>query len=175
MRRIRTEALGAKRAIDPALPERMAEWLGKDGIEFFYHCLVLYGNISPVYSGGVAGGVKIPHAVHFQEGMQVRNFMRDTKLCLGWSAIDYDDRWEEVVHEALSWWKNGGRPLQSGKYTLFRTDTGWDMKSGGGMVSITSKEDHFELCGPAEKEKRLVYGEEVGRAVNRAWELLGKS
>ena len=55
-----------------------------------------YGEISPVF---MEGG--IPHAVHLNEGMQIRNFMRSTGFCDDWTAQEFDDSWISLVEEAL--------------------------------------------------------------------------
>lgn len=46
------------------------------------------------------GIINIPHPVHFREGMAVRNKLRDLTGC-EWTAIEYDDRWVELVLEAI--------------------------------------------------------------------------
>ncbi len=43
----------------------------------------------------------IPHSVHFREGMRVRNFLR-TIFGDMWTDHDYDNRWAELVDEAIS-------------------------------------------------------------------------
>lgn len=47
----------------------------------------------------------MPHPVHFREGMQIRNFMRQSGYCTGWNDCDYDLYWERVVLLAIgiSW------------------------------------------------------------------------
>ncbi|MFH1984965.1 MAG: hypothetical protein ABIL58_24245 [Pseudomonadota bacterium] len=49
----------------------------------------------------IGGGKRIPHPVHLREGMQVRNFLRDTELFPKWDAHDYDNRWSSIVMLAL--------------------------------------------------------------------------
>jgi hypothetical protein len=44
---------------------------------------------------------KIPHPVHFREGMQVRNWMRTQGETHGWTACDYDDTWAALVERAI--------------------------------------------------------------------------
>lgn len=43
----------------------------------------------------------IPYPVHFREGMAVRNALRRIPESMGWSANDYDDRWEAIALEAI--------------------------------------------------------------------------
>jgi hypothetical protein len=55
-----------------------------------------HGRVDAVFMEG-----RLPHPVHFREGMTVRNFMRGTGLCEGWDAHDYDDNWVELVELSL--------------------------------------------------------------------------
>jgi hypothetical protein len=51
---------------------KLLAWLGYDGVAFFQMCVDTYGGMTEaVWSEG-----GIPHAIHFREGMQVRNFLR---------------------------------------------------------------------------------------------------
>lgn len=66
-----------------------------------------HGRIDAVYMEG-----RIPHPVHFREGMQIRNFMREQPECKGWTDHEYDDNWVKAVEQALNyvvpplpWWK----------------------------------------------------------------------
>ncbi len=61
--------------ISNELVARVREFLGPDGIEDFRGWLEEHDTVSPVLTHD-----KIPHSVHFREGMQVRNFMRHTGL-----------------------------------------------------------------------------------------------
>jgi len=80
--------------------KKTKEFLGEDGLNFFKECVEKHGEISPVYMESI-GYIKIPHPVHFREGMQVRNFLRSTGLCNDWTDHDYDDNWTEVVEKCL--------------------------------------------------------------------------
>lgn len=75
-------------------------YLGDEGHEFFSGCLRDHGTVSPLLSVDTAIGT-IPHPVHFREGMSVRNFMRSTGLCDGWTDHDFDNLWMETVSRAL--------------------------------------------------------------------------
>jgi len=88
-------------------------FLGEKGIAFFRECLAKYGTVSPVYLSTADGSVpdpkqkrkrhggSIPHPVHFREGMQVRNAMRNSGLCKHWTDHDFDDAWTRVVRKAI--------------------------------------------------------------------------
>jgi hypothetical protein len=86
----------SKREIPAALVEETSKWLGDAGKKFFSDVKAKHGEINACWNEG-----GIPHAVHFREGMQVRNFMRMSNLCEGWSDEDYDDNWIALVEEAL--------------------------------------------------------------------------
>jgi len=66
------------------LKQRFLEWLTPKGIAFFKGLLKEHGTILAVWMEG-----DIPHAVHFREGMQVRNWMRSQPEF----ADNLDDHW----------------------------------------------------------------------------------
>jgi hypothetical protein len=110
-----------KRPLPDGLAERVAAFLGKDGLDFFRACKKYCGTLSPVFvineprdESLTPEAIQrmaedpqprkpgaIPISVHFQHGMQVRNFMRRTGLCEGWDAHDFDDTWQDAVQAAL--------------------------------------------------------------------------
>lgn len=78
--------------------QQLKEWLGQDGISFFRECKEKYGDVSPVYPEPECP--YLPHPVHFREGMQVRNFLREITNN-GWTAHEYDDRWIGLTERAI--------------------------------------------------------------------------
>lgn len=74
----------------------LKEWLREDGINFFKETKEKHGEIAAVY---LEGG--IPHSVHFNEGMQVRNFLRGTKECKDWDCHRLDNDWAKIIEEAI--------------------------------------------------------------------------
>jgi hypothetical protein len=88
--------LGLFTRLKPRLVKEVKEWLGQDGIKFFRDVKKKYGRLDALWMDGI-----LPHPVHFREGMKVRNFMRDTGLCRGWDAHDYDNLWVAVVERAI--------------------------------------------------------------------------
>ena len=72
--------------------DKLSKWLGKDGISFFRSVYEDNGRIDAVYP--IRG---IPHSVHFSEGMQVRNFLRELPECKEWTAHDLDNKWVNLV------------------------------------------------------------------------------
>lgn len=85
-----------KKPISPELVDKTIAWLGKDGHEFFKGMKEKHGCVNAVFMKG-----RLPHPVHFREGMQVRNFMRGTGLCDRWDAHDFDDSWVELIELSL--------------------------------------------------------------------------
>ena len=77
----------------------LKNWLGPKGVEWFTEVGRKHGTVAvvltyPMYS--------YPHAVHFHEGMQVRNFMRTLDECTTWDAHDFDDSWVDAVETAVT-------------------------------------------------------------------------
>jgi hypothetical protein len=71
-------------------------WLGDDGIRFFSEIKDVHGTLNACWDEG-----GIPHPVHFREGMQVRNFLRNSGLCDTWVDHDFDDNWMLVIEKAI--------------------------------------------------------------------------
>ena len=85
-----------KKKISKKLIKKTKEWLRKDGITFFRGVKEQYGKINAVWLED-----KIPHAVHFREGMRVRNFMRSSGLCEGWDDHDFDNNWINLIKKCI--------------------------------------------------------------------------
>jgi len=86
--------------ITPEIVELTKSWLGSDGVGFFRETFLEHGEISPVIKK--EGLASMPHSVHLNEGMQVRNMLRNSGLCLDWNSHDFDNLWEIVVERAIS-------------------------------------------------------------------------
>lgn len=74
----------------------LRQWLGPQGVRQFSYWQEEHGTVSPVLFFG-----PIPHAVHFREGMQVRNYLRSV-FGEDWTAHEYDDNWQWLVEEAIA-------------------------------------------------------------------------
>lgn len=79
--------------------QKTKEWLGEEGISHFQQYKEKYDTVSPVFYDEKA---LIPHPVHFREGMQIRNFLRQLPECKEWTAHDFDNRWIEIIEKAIS-------------------------------------------------------------------------
>lgn len=78
--------------------ERFINWLKPEGIKYLKGIIEEHGTILAVWNSN-----GIPHAVHFREGMQIRNWMRDQpefadKLDDHW----LDNNWAEFVEGILN-------------------------------------------------------------------------
>ena len=71
------------------------EWLGEDGIRFFRDLKSTHGRIDACWNEG-----GIPHIVHFREGMQVRNQLRELTN-FSWTSHEYDERWVSIIERAI--------------------------------------------------------------------------
>ena len=74
------------------------KWLGDDRIRYFRHLKGLKGTVIPVL-GSKKG---MPWPVHFREGMQIRNWLREnTELGRKLYSIELDDCYAEILEEAI--------------------------------------------------------------------------
>jgi hypothetical protein len=62
------------------------DWLGNEGKKFFTQVLLKENDLI---------------AVHFQEGMKVRNFLRTLKECESWDDHDFDNNWRHIIKKCL--------------------------------------------------------------------------
>jgi hypothetical protein len=85
-----------KREVTTEIVIEASKFLGKEGRQCFREYKMKYGTVSPVIPG------RIPHPVHFREGMVVRNCLRKLEACKDWTDHDYDDTWIEVVERAIT-------------------------------------------------------------------------
>lgn len=83
--------------IPDSLVEKVSEYLGVRGIRYFSLLNHFHGNVSPVLKLHESRKHIPTHSVHFNEGMQVRNFMRRQPECADWTCHDLDDNWAKVV------------------------------------------------------------------------------
>jgi len=78
-----------------SLLTKLEEWLGDEGKAHFQEYYDKYQTVSPVISG------KIPHPVHFREGMQIRNYLRKQKECEEWDDPTLDDSWVILIEAVV--------------------------------------------------------------------------
>lgn len=75
------------------LVQKLKTWLGKDGMNFFSDLKKKYNRIDAIWMEG-----SIPHVVHFREGMQVRNFLKDHT---DWNSHELDEKWIGLIEECI--------------------------------------------------------------------------
>lgn len=80
---------------DATLVDAVKTWLGRKGIAFFREIKANHGTVLAVWNED-----GIPHSVHFREGMQVRNKLRELTN-YQWTAHEYDERWHLIIEECL--------------------------------------------------------------------------
>jgi hypothetical protein len=85
-----------ERDIPEELPRHIRAHLGERGVEFFRKVLEDYGTVHAILD---VGGM--PHPIHFREGMNIRNAMRASGYCDGWTDHELDEYWDRVVIRAL--------------------------------------------------------------------------
>ena len=78
------------------------KWLGEDGIRYFRHLLGLTKTVIPVlHLNEKRKGVPC-YPVHFREGMQIRNWLRE-HIDLGKknNSVDLDNVYVKILEEAI--------------------------------------------------------------------------
>jgi len=86
--------------IKKELIESVKLFLDRDGVEFFRTCKVGHGSISPVLIEQ-SGDTIIYHPVHFNQGTQVRKFMKASGFCEDWREEDFFQNWIMIVAAAI--------------------------------------------------------------------------
>lgn len=85
------------RDIPDSLLEKLDTFLGPRGVRYFRLLNHFHGNVSPVLKLHYSRKHIPAHSVHFNEGMQIRNFMRRLPECQDWTCHDLDDNWAKAV------------------------------------------------------------------------------
>lgn len=82
--------------ISDELVSATKEWLGSDGVSYFKKIKTKYGHVNVCWFDN-----GIPHPVHLREGMKVRNFMRMSGFCDGWTSHDFDNNWVNLIDKII--------------------------------------------------------------------------
>jgi hypothetical protein len=80
---------------DQTLISKIKAWLGEEGIDFFKKIKKEHGTLLAIWEEN-----GIPHIVHFREGMDIRNKLRELTNN-SWTTNDYDDKWHLIIEECL--------------------------------------------------------------------------
>ena len=91
--------------VSPSLPHEeiiseLKKWLGHEGVDFFKQLQQRYGTLHAILDDGSDAETGYVHLVHYREGMQVRNKLRELTH-YSWTDQEYDDRWSGLVEEAI--------------------------------------------------------------------------
>ncbi len=104
---------------------RLREWLGDDNVRYFRLLKSLTGSYSPVLALNVKRkGIPI-HSVHFNEGMQIRNWMRDQPEFKDWTSKGLDGYWETLVsimcnhYRSKTWVELDNSPHNENDYSTY--------------------------------------------------------
>jgi hypothetical protein len=78
------------------------KWLGEEGIRYFKHLKGLKGIVVPILKLNYEKKGMQAYPVHFREGMQIRNWLREnTELGKKLDSVDLDDCYVEILEEAI--------------------------------------------------------------------------
>jgi len=83
------------------LKENFLKWLRPQGIKYLKDIIKEHGNVLAVWMDG-----NIPHVVHFREGMQIRNWMREQPEFQDFDDHWFDNNWAEFTENCLKEQKN---------------------------------------------------------------------
>ncbi len=87
--------------INAELIAGMKMFLDDDGIKFFRECVLAHGSITPVLVEQTETQT-IYHPVHFNQGHQIRKFMKASGLCDNWTETEIFQHWTMVVDMAIA-------------------------------------------------------------------------
>ena len=83
--------------------EEFKKFLGEEGIRFFRHLKGLKGNVIPVLKLNMAKKGMPTYPVHFREGMQIRNWLRENAaFAKDQISIDLDDCYESILEDIIA-------------------------------------------------------------------------
>ena len=78
------------------------KWLGEEGIRYFRHLKGLKGTVIPVLKLNYKKKGISAYPVHFREGMQIRNWLREsTELGKKNDSVELDDCYVGILEEAI--------------------------------------------------------------------------
>lgn len=81
--------------------EKVRTFLRSEGIQFFRRVKTEFGTVAAVIPPNhELNELPIPWPIHFREGMQIRNFLRQI-TDNGWEFDEYENGWVNIVNEAI--------------------------------------------------------------------------
>lgn len=83
--------------------EEFKKFLGEEGIRFFRHLKGLKGTVIPILKLNMAKKGMPAYPVHFREGMQIRNWLRENAaFAKDQTSIDLDDCYESILEDIIA-------------------------------------------------------------------------
>ena len=78
------------------------KWLGEEGIRYFKHLKGLKGIVVPILKLNYEKKGMQAYPVHFREGVQIRNWLREnTELGKKCNSAELDNCYVEILEEAI--------------------------------------------------------------------------
>lgn len=78
------------------------KWLGEEGVRYFRHLVGLKGTPIPILKLNREHKGMPCHCVHFREGMQIRNWLRENaNFAKDIDSIQLDDCYVKILEEAI--------------------------------------------------------------------------
>lgn len=107
---------------------RLREWLGDENVRYFRLLKSLTGTYSPVlHLNSKRKGIPT-HPVHFREGMQIRNWMRNQPEFNGWDSERLDSYWSILVermcthYRSKTWVELDNSPHKENDYSTYPSE-----------------------------------------------------
>ena len=83
--------------------EELKKFLGEEGIRFFRHLKGLKDTVIPVLKLNMAKKGMPAYPVHFREGMQIRNWLRENvDFAKDQTSIDLDDCYASILEDIIA-------------------------------------------------------------------------
>lgn len=95
-----------REGLEEQIVEELYKFLGKEGVDFFKQVKDEFGIVSAVLPRGHKLNPHknfAPFAIHFNEGMQIRNYIRSKFPDEKFDSIELDDNWAKWVESALEY------------------------------------------------------------------------
>lgn len=107
---------------------RLREWLGDDNVRYFRLLKSLTGTYSPVLKLNMKRKGRPAHAVHFNEGVEIRNWMRGQREFYGWDSERLDNYWTVLVNKMCThyrsntWVQLDNSPMKDNDYSTYPSE-----------------------------------------------------
>lgn len=87
--------------IPASLSQAVFDWMGRENIRWFRLIKHLKGSLDAILKLNYKRkGIPV-HPVHWREGMQVRNYLRQRPECKSWTHEEFENGWTFVIEESI--------------------------------------------------------------------------